>query len=88
MEKLDKLEEELLKLMWIYVRLTTIHITYPVILQKAEERNELRSTGEIRSFTSVIRETIIVQLDNFNIIRKHLNKDAKVRKIDACLKPL
>jgi len=77
--RLSKLESNLIKLQWVRHRITAIY-------RKFSDIHGNDKTTEL--FKNVLRETIILQLDNFIIIRRSLIKNPNVKKVDVCLKPL
>lgn len=79
-------EAELMRLGWVQARLGTIYEKYPIIIQEFKNQGKL---SEIEIFTSIIRETIIVQLDIFNKVRENMDKnESRLKKIDSILESL
>jgi len=73
---LSKFESDLIKLNWVWLRLWAMYTEFPKI-----QGNDPNS----KTFRSVIREMIILQLDNFLKIRDELLKEPSFKKLDNCL---
>ena len=76
---LTKFESDLIKLNWVWLRLWSMYTEFPKISG---------SDPNAKTFRSVVREMIILQLDNFLKIRDELLKDTSFKKLDNCLFPL
>jgi hypothetical protein len=77
--KLTNFQYELIKLDWVRNRCTAIYKKFPDI-QGSDVLSNI--------FRSVLRETIIVQLHNFNQIRDKIIIDQTIAAVDKCLEPL
>jgi len=76
MTGLSKFESDLIKLNWVWLRLLAMYTEFPKI-----QGNDQNS----KTFRSVIREMVILQLDNFLKIRDELLNESSFKKLDNCL---
>lgn len=71
-------ETNFIKLHWVLNRMIGIYQNFTKISGDDKTSN---------LFRGIQRETIILQLHNFNIIRKELIKDLEIKLVDDCLEP-
>lgn len=73
---LTDFEASLVKLQWVWFRLQCIYHFAPKIPL---------DTRDNKLFSQIVREMIMIQLDNFIVVRRKLLQNKEFRKLDSCL---